>query len=149
METEGEKCARCGDVGEDRRTLWMACLYDMSELKVPFEQLLIRGTVHEKVGEKELQFGPPVPEEERHRYPVHRIPVYSEAPKYEKANDYPFFKLKVCKGCRADWMAAIKHWFNEEPAPGAGCGSGIWVREHGVTKEISEREWLARRSQGK
>lgn len=30
-------CVRCGDVGEDRRTLWMACLYAMEELKLPFD----------------------------------------------------------------------------------------------------------------
>lgn len=32
-----EKCARCGEVDDDRRTLWMRCFYDMSELGLPFE----------------------------------------------------------------------------------------------------------------
>ncbi len=32
------KCARCGDPGPDLRTLWMACLYQMNELNVPFER---------------------------------------------------------------------------------------------------------------
>ncbi len=31
-----EECLRCKEVGEDRRTLWMACFYDMSELGLPF-----------------------------------------------------------------------------------------------------------------
>ncbi len=31
-----EKCVRCGDVGYDRRTLSMRCLYEMKELNVPF-----------------------------------------------------------------------------------------------------------------
>src|SRR6478609_9095715 len=30
------KCQRCGEDGNDKRTLWMSCLYDMSELDVPF-----------------------------------------------------------------------------------------------------------------
>lgn len=34
-----EKCARCGQEGEDRRTLLMACFYDMHELRVPFGQM--------------------------------------------------------------------------------------------------------------
>lgn len=33
-----EKCQRCGDDGPDLRTLWMACLYDMSEMGLPFAQ---------------------------------------------------------------------------------------------------------------
>lgn len=33
-----EKCMRCGDEGEDRRTLWMACFYEMMELGIPFEK---------------------------------------------------------------------------------------------------------------
>lgn len=32
-------CVRCGETNDpDLRTLWMSCLYDMSELKVPFEK---------------------------------------------------------------------------------------------------------------
>jgi hypothetical protein len=33
-----EVCAKCKEVGEDRRTLWMACLYEMNELGIPFDQ---------------------------------------------------------------------------------------------------------------
>ncbi len=36
------KCQRCGEEGEDRRTLWMACLYDMAELGVPFAKITIK-----------------------------------------------------------------------------------------------------------
>ena len=32
-----ETCQRCGAVGEDRRTLWMACFYEMRETGLPFE----------------------------------------------------------------------------------------------------------------
>lgn len=31
-----EKCQRCGEFGEDRRTLYHSCFYDMGELDVPF-----------------------------------------------------------------------------------------------------------------
>lgn len=31
-----ERCERCGEYGQDRRTLHMKCLYQMSELQVPF-----------------------------------------------------------------------------------------------------------------
>lgn len=33
-----EICQRCGYKDYDRRTLWMACLYEMSELGLPFEE---------------------------------------------------------------------------------------------------------------
>lgn len=32
----GAICQRCGEEGEDRRTLYMACLYAMEELDIPF-----------------------------------------------------------------------------------------------------------------
>ena len=34
-----EKCQRCGEDGDDRRTLWMACLYQMDELDLPFKEV--------------------------------------------------------------------------------------------------------------
>ncbi len=33
-----ETCVRCKEEGEDRRTLYMSCFYDMSELNIPFEK---------------------------------------------------------------------------------------------------------------
>lgn len=33
-----EKCVRCGEDDQDRRTLHMACFYQMKELKIPFEE---------------------------------------------------------------------------------------------------------------
>jgi len=33
-----EECQRCKEVGEDRRTLWMACFYEMMELNIPFKK---------------------------------------------------------------------------------------------------------------
>ena len=37
-----EKCQRCEEVDEDRRTLWMACFYEMNEMGLPFEKQRIR-----------------------------------------------------------------------------------------------------------
>jgi hypothetical protein len=34
---EMEMCQRCKREGSDRRTLWMACFYEMLELGLPFE----------------------------------------------------------------------------------------------------------------
>lgn len=87
-----EKCQRCGEDGEDRRTLWMACFYEMIELGLPFEK------------------------------------------------DDKFYKLLVCKDCRADWLSAIQEWFNTMVVR-ESCGSGIFVRKHGASVEISDEEW--------
>ncbi len=33
-----EQCQRCKEVDEDRRSLWMACFYEMDELHLPFDK---------------------------------------------------------------------------------------------------------------
>lgn len=33
----GEDCTRCGDTGYDRRTLSVACFYDLGELNIPWQ----------------------------------------------------------------------------------------------------------------
>lgn len=137
-EEYGDKCVRCGEVGEDRRTLWMACLYDMAELKVPFEQVMIKGTRHEMTGTKELRFSDVGP--------AHTVPVFSETPTYGTPNNYPMFTLRVCKDCRGDWMRAIKTWFNT-PVERSGCGSGIYVRKFGATQEVTLEEWERMRAE--
>jgi hypothetical protein len=92
-----EECQRCKDIDEDRRTLEMACFYDMREMDVPLEL-----------------------DESRRIY-----------------------KLRVCKDCRADWMKAIETWFNNIESP-EFCGSGIYVRELGSLREISDEEFAKR-----
>jgi len=34
-----EQCVRCGEIENDRRTLRMSCLYEMSEMKIPFKEV--------------------------------------------------------------------------------------------------------------
>lgn len=58
----------------------------------------------------------------------------------ECADKDRFYTLIVCKDCRADWMDAIKEWFEKKPKI-ESCGSGIFVRRNGATVEISQEEW--------
>ena len=58
-----------------------------------------------------------------------------------------YYKLIVCKRCRAEWMKAIKAWF-ETPVDNNSPGSGIYVRHLGFSKEVSQDEY-ARMQQGK
>lgn len=94
---EPEKCGRCGVLGNDRRTLWMACFYAMSELGIPFKEVGLHGVIVEQVGHN----------------PNYGSPEYA-APPYEwerGAHTHGLFTLRVCKGCRGAWMRAIKEWF--------------------------------------
>ena len=122
-----EECQRCGEVEEDRRTLWMACFYDMDELDVPFEQSAIHGVYCKKTGMEKLDI---INQE---------IPVYAE-PEGEPRN-HPFHTLRVCKRCRSDWMVSIETWFNNVSPEQESCGSGIFVRANGALREITEEEW--------
>ena len=138
-ESWGETCQRCGEKGEDRRTLWMSCFYAMEELGLPFEQRKLMGKLYPMVGTEELKFlGRDDP-----NFPPHTIPKYADEPNgaFERA----IYSLRVCKSCRGDWMAAIKFWFNTAPDRQESCGSGIFVREYGKTVEITREEWEARR----
>lgn len=42
-----EKCQRCSEVDEERRTLWMSCFYEMDELNIPFKHEDIRPPEYE------------------------------------------------------------------------------------------------------
>lgn len=50
---------------------------------------------------------------------------------------YNFYNLRVCKECRAQWMMAIKSWFDTVPFKHE-VGSGIFIRHLGATVEVSE-----------
>lgn len=106
-----EICQRCKEVDEDRRTLWMACLYEMNELKLPFSMEIIPDA----------------------------------RPRGAYANEkHHFYTLRVCKNCRADWMISIKDWFNAPVQKEESCGSGIFIRSNGVTREMTLEEWEKR-----
>lgn len=101
-----EKCDRCGAVGQDRRTLFMACLYEMGGLGIPFTPVGFHATPLKHVG-PDPQFG---------------------FPRFEDQNGWPgtadevprklsFYTLTVCKGCRAAWLYAIRDWFRNPTEP--------------------------------
>lgn len=130
-----EICQKCGEEGEDRRTLWMSCFYAMDEMKeVPFKQKMVKGKVHEYKGERPL--GEP--------FHGHTVPEFKKKSN-GKSGEHRFFTLRVCKTCRADWMAAIRTWFLTPSEPAESCGSGIFVRELGKLVELTPEEWAARR----
>jgi len=92
-----EPCGRCGVLGKDRRTLWMACLYKLSELGIPFEQVALHSVLLKKEGE-DSTWG---------------WPIFEEPPDQwdKRAQSRAFYTLRVCKGCRGAWMDAIQQWF--------------------------------------
>jgi len=131
QETEyGEPCDRCGEVDEDRRTLWHACFYAMHELKeVPFKQVKITGHLQEQNGTKMLESI------------QHEIPTYEDVDENEEPRGHTFYTLRVCKRCRSQWMRAIDDWFRDKPVDPESCGSGIFIRDKGSIIEITRERW--------
>lgn len=128
-----EKCERCGEAGDDRRTLWMSCLYDMSELGIPLKQRSIRGTVHAYEGERYLI----EPAEGR---PGIAVPSFADEPMGEPVA-LSTFTIRVCKRCRADWMLAVRDWYAAPPRVERG---DVRVRELGAVRRVSMAEWRRR-----
>lgn len=70
----------------------------------------------------------------------------------EKLSDSPsvgrsFYTLRVCKACRASWMAAIAAWFRNPPAPEAPDPErNIPMRVLGETKMVTRAEYDAMRA---
>lgn len=124
----GEICQRCGEEGEDRRTLWMACFYAMNELNLPFEQAAVKGKFMKQVGSETMKLGP-------HAF---EIPQFEVVDPDSKDHEYKFFLLRVCKECRGDWLGAIKKWFKESKTQDTGL---IPVRVDGAVRCISEHEY--------
>lgn len=137
MTTHGEKCVRCGEVDEDRRTLWMACFYAMEELKIPFEQTVLFHADVEKLEKVKDAVGFDTGNGQRINIAPPTLKTSAEL------TPQGFYTLRVCKECRADWMAAIQMWFVDKaaqvdrPSP----GTGIFVRRNGTNVEVTEEEW--------
>jgi len=105
MSEHDEKCQRCGEDGEDRRTIWMAAMYAMDETGLPLEQVRITGKYAKQTGEETLT-----------GFLKLKVPVFTEEPDAQD-REHRFFTLRVCKDCRAEWMLAIRHWFLEKNNP--------------------------------
>jgi hypothetical protein len=130
-----EKCVRCGEIEDDRRTLWMACFYAMEELGLPFEkEVLFRAETQDLEMAK-----PPITFESKSS----KDKLVLESGTVRSSGElYPqqLYTLRVCKECRADWMTAIQAWFKMPPAPREGSGTGVWIRKNGATVEATQEE---------
>ncbi len=138
-----ERCVRCGSNGEDRRTLWMSCFYAMEELGIPFDkEILFTANVEELTSAKE-PVGIKLPDGKQLNIQAGTVCCSGELLPHQ------LYTLRVCKRCRGEWLAMIKSWFRAVPQGQdhdaddyqAGSGSGIFIRENGVNKEITREEW--------
>ena len=131
---EGEKCARCGEIGEDRRTLWMACFYAMEELGIPFEDRVL---FHADTKDLEKAKEPVAVEvgSKKEKIILQSGTVRSSG----ELTPQQLYTLRVCKECRADWMGAIKAWF-EDVVPKQSTGTGVWIRDKGMNREATPEE---------
>jgi hypothetical protein len=99
MSEHDETCQRCGEIGEDRRTLWMAAMYDLSETGIPLQQVRVTGKYAEQTGEEMLT-----------GFLKLKVPVFTEKPGTQD-HEHRFYTLRVCKDCRAEWMLALRSWY--------------------------------------
>ena len=139
----GELCVRCGEYGEDRRTLFHSCFYAMEELGVPFEEMKIEGESFQRTGSKELWFGDDIEEQKRKGFRPHMTPVYSEAATGQIKNR-TFYTLRVCKACRSSWMGVLKDWFYQKDPVQRPTGTGVFLRRWGKTYELTEEECVSK-----
>jgi hypothetical protein len=132
-----EKCARCDELGADRRTLWMAALWDMSTLGPPFEvATLFHADLEHVTDVAKMPF--------QVNAGGQKITLAPAVLRYEgEITPHQFFTLRVCKDCRADWLGAIADWFASPRSP-KGDGD-IPIRELGAVKMITREEWERRR----
>jgi hypothetical protein len=122
-----EKCVRCQEVDEDRRTLWMACCYEMDELEIPLD--------------KQTLFSANLEDTELAKVTIGSVTVTCKG----ELTPRVLYTLRVCKKCRSEWMSAIQHWFTNIEPEGESPGTGIYIREKGHVKEITIEEWDERK----
>jgi len=111
----------------------MACLYDMAELGLPFEEIAVRGACKDVTKGRTGRFG------------NEEVSAFLKEPLEMQNGDKAqilnlFFTLLVCKDCRADWMSAIANWFGQVPKPREGTGTGVFIRDNGTNREATEEE---------
>jgi len=131
-----EKCARCGEMGEDRRTLWMACFYAMEELGLPFERdILFDGDPRDMtMGQEPVSIELPGPKGEKLTLEPGTVKCSGDlTPRH-------FYTMRVCKACRAEWMQQIKSWFHCPKRIDKPTGTGAYIRENGANREMTQEE---------
>lgn len=130
--TGGEKCDRCGYVGDDRRTLWMACFYEMRELehgRIPFGDVTLFALTKpvEEAGislvkdATRLDLPAMAPKPGVHGgLPARSINLGGGEVKIDTPlSPHRLYTLRVCKPCRSTWLDAIAQWFLSQ-VPRAG-----------------------------
>ena len=140
-EAYGEICQRCGEIEEDRRTLYTACFYELDELGLPFTHKVL---FHAKIEDL-------APDEEPHDFTLKNGDKLRLSPGTVRCKStlipQKLYTLRICKHCRADWMQSMVQWFQ---APVTRSEPDEWrcvpVRENGVTVYITEAEWHNRRA---
>jgi len=135
VEQDGETCQRCGEVGHDRRTLWMACMYAMEETGVPFEQVQVKDHTYALDHMESCLLFDGGPTVER--------AVFTDGPRHDEAWTRGFYLLRVCKPCRADWMQAIQGWFKAAPIreDEGDTEATIPIRDMGTTRMVTREEY--------
>jgi hypothetical protein len=130
-----EKCARCGEEGEDRRTLQMACFYAMEELGIPFSRTTLFSAKTEDLEEVK----PPITVDAG---VLKGFLVLESGTVRSSGELHPqqLYTLRVCKDCRADWMTSIETWFKGPRPLRLGPGTGVWIRENGTNREATPEE---------
>lgn len=127
-----ELCQRCGDEGQDRRTLFMSCFYEMTELDgVPFTDVQITGLFTDQaiITQKPLfKDGPTMRD------------INFIADPDQKITPYHFYRLRVCKDCRADWLHAIGDWFRNISVDLDPDGPVAYIRDMGTNRPMTDEE---------
>jgi len=128
-------CQRCGEDGEDRRTIWMACFYEMNELDIPFEtKILFYADIKDLTPSKEPT-GIDLGNGKKLNLMAGTVKCSGEL------TPHGFYTLRVCKECRAKWMEFQKIWWTfkgtdkSEPT-----GTGVFIRENGTNRELTLEE---------
>ncbi len=104
-EDEGELCVNCGERGEDRRTLWMACFYAMEELAVPFGHQVL---FHADPATLTPASPPTTLPGRLGLSPINIFPGTVTCS--GELTPKKIYTLRVCKDCRSGWMQMIEHW---------------------------------------
>lgn len=68
---------------------------------------------------------------------------------HEQVGNRKFYNLRVCKPCRAEWMGMIAAWFNAEPRAPEPKGTGIFIRDKGINREVTLEEFEAMQAKNK
>lgn len=138
-EHDQDYCARCGaKEGGDLRTLWMACLYEMNELGLPFEEKVLFHAELKDCTPSKPPTSITLSDGQKINLEAGLVKCSGELAPHH------FFTLRVCKNCRGEWMEAITRWFKIFSGE-ANETATIPVRVHGRTVWMTPDEYRQHR----